>query len=129
MERRIDARELSLTPEWKERIDLEIDRIEESHPGLVHYLRATLTGSTHQRLGLFEVTLVATVPGDTVVVKRKGELVHPLIVESFDVLDRRLREYSSRRQRLVKTHEEQPAGSIDESPPLTAVWSTFTATR
>jgi ribosome-associated translation inhibitor RaiA/cold shock CspA family protein len=118
MERQIEARNLTITPEWQERIDLEIDRIAEYHPGTIHHLRVTITGSTHQRLGLFEVTLVAAVPKNTVVVKQKGELVHPLLVESFEVLNRQLREYSSRRQQLVKTHEEQPAGSIVELVPM-----------
>jgi ribosome-associated translation inhibitor RaiA/cold shock CspA family protein len=119
MERQIEARNLTMTPEWQERIDQEIDRIAEYHPGVIHHIRATLGGSTHQRLGLFEMIVVATVPKDIIVVKQKGEFVHPLIVESFEVLDRQLREYSNKRQKIVKTHEEQAAvGQIIELFPM-----------
>lgn len=40
-------------------------------------------------------------------VKNKGERVRPLIVKSFDVLDREIREYSRKRQQMVKHHEKQ----------------------
>ena len=119
MEKEIEFRNLHSTPEWGERINYEIDRITEHHPATIHHLRFTLTSSRHQRLGLFEISLVAGVPQETIVVKNKGEFVRPLIVESFETLDRRLQEYNRKRQGLVKQHvETRKIGSITELVPM-----------
>ena len=48
----------------------------------------------------------SSVPGDTITIIRQGELVMPLVVEAFDVLDRRLAEHSQVVQQQVKTHKE-----------------------
>lgn len=42
--------------------------------------------------------MVASVPNDTVVVKRWGEKVHPLLVESFDILGLQLKEIVEKKQ-------------------------------
>jgi cold shock CspA family protein len=55
--------------------------------------------------GGYEVRLVASVPNDTVVVKRWGESVRPLLVEAFDVLGEQLKE-------LVKKRQEHKAAKI-----------------
>jgi len=118
MNTKIEARNLEMTPEWQERIDKEIQRIREQFPGIVHNLRCTLATSRHQRLGLFELCLAAQVPGDMIVVKQNGEFVHPLLVEGFTTLNRRLKEYNKRRQQFVKSHEGRPAGVIIELVPM-----------
>lgn len=114
MDRRIDAINITMLPEWEEKIDEELAKIAEHHPGAIHHFRATLFGTKHHRHGLFEIHVVASVPGDTIVVKEKGERVRPMIVAAFDFLDRELAEYDRRRQNLVKTHEERPMGTISE---------------
>jgi cold shock CspA family protein/ribosome-associated translation inhibitor RaiA len=112
MDLKIDARNVIITPEWQARIDEEIARLEERHPGLVHHFRLTLIATRHQRLGFFEAHVVASVPQDTIVVKESGELVLPLLVKCFDVLDRKILEYNRRRQQLVKQHEERLMGTV-----------------
>lgn len=118
MNTKIATRNLEMTPEWQERIDKEIQRINEQFSGLVHHLRCTLSTSRHQRLGLFEFSLAALVPGDMIVVKQTSEFVHPLLVEGFTTLNRRLKEYNNRRQQLVKQHAENLVGMVVELIPL-----------
>jgi len=114
----IEGIHVELTPEWRERIEQEIARIAEHHPGAMHRIRATVTAPTNQRLGLFEVGLVASVPADTVVVRNTGEYVLPLIVESFESLDRRLKEYNAKRQQQVKRHSPHSTGKVFELVPM-----------
>ena len=117
MDLKIDARNVDITPEWQARIDEEIARLEERHQGLIHHFRLTLIATRHQRLGLFEIHAVASVPQDTLVVKENGELVLPLIVKCFDVLDRKILEYNRRRQQTVKQHEERLMGRVSSLVP------------
>ncbi len=115
---KIETRNLEMTPEWQERIDKEIKQISGQHPGIVHHLRCTISSSKHQRLGLFEFSIAALVPNDMIVVNKNGELVHPLLVEGFTTLNRRLEEYNNRRQQLVKQHGTHPVGVIVELVPM-----------
>lgn len=118
MEKEIVSRNVEMTPEWRERIELESERLSEHHPGLIHHLRCAITATKHQRLGLFELSLVAAVPNDTVVVKQSGELVANLLVDAFAALDRQLKEYASRRQQMVKQHSMRPVGTVAELVPM-----------
>lgn len=118
MQKEIEAVHVELTPEWRDRVEQEIARIAEHHPEVVHRIRVTVTAPTNQRLGLFEVGIVASVPRDTVVVKNTGEFVLPLIVETFDAFDRRLAQYNDKRQQQIKRHELQPGGRILELVPM-----------
>lgn len=102
----IEGRNLDLLPEWQEKIKAELARLQKhSHDDILH-ARVELIGTSHHRLGAFEIHVVASLPGSTLAVKRQGEYVLPLIVEVFNVLDRRLREHSRQKQQQVKVHEE-----------------------
>jgi cold shock CspA family protein/ribosome-associated translation inhibitor RaiA len=118
MDLKIDARNVVVTPEWHAKIDEEIGRLQEHHPGLIHHFRLALIATRHQRLGLFEIHIVASVPQDTIVVKERGEFVEPLLVQCFEVLDRKLLEYTRRRQQIVKQHEERLVGTVSTLVPL-----------
>lgn len=112
----IETRNVTLLPEWEARIDEKIASLQQHHPGLVHHFRVTIIGTQHHRHGLFEIHLVASIIGDTIVVKHRGERVRPTIVECFDALDRQLREYDRKRRQEVKHHEVPPpvVGTIAE---------------
>ncbi len=112
MDIHIDARNVTLLPEWEDKINEEITKTQGHFPGLIHHLRVEIIGTKHHRLGYFELHIIASVPGETIVVKRKGERVRLLIVECFDNLDRQIREYNRRRQGITKYHEMHPVGSI-----------------
>jgi cold shock CspA family protein/ribosome-associated translation inhibitor RaiA len=102
----IEGRSLEILPEWREKIEEELARLQKHYVNPILHARVELIGTAHHRHGAFEIRLVAGVPGDTITVTRQGEYVLPLIVEALDVLDRRLEEHSHIQQQKVKAHEE-----------------------
>ena len=106
MEIHIEGQNLEIQPEWREKIEEELARLEEHYMGPVLHARVEIIGTRHHHLGAFEVHLVVSVTGDTITIIRQGEFVPPLLVEAFDALDRRLLEHSRIQQQIVKTHEE-----------------------
>jgi cold shock CspA family protein/ribosome-associated translation inhibitor RaiA len=102
----IEGRNLEILPEWREKIEEELARLQKHYVNPILHARVELIGTAHHRHGAFEIHLVAGVPGDTITVTRQGEYVLPLIVEALDVLDRRLEEHSHIQQQKVKAHEE-----------------------
>ena len=102
----IEGRNLEILPEWREKIETEMARLQKRYFDPIVNARVEIIGSGHHRQGQFEIRLVATVPGNVLTVTRQGELVLPLIVEAFDVLDRRLQEVSDTRQKKIKNHVE-----------------------
>ncbi|MBM4287346.1 MAG: HPF/RaiA family ribosome-associated protein [Deltaproteobacteria bacterium] len=102
----IEGQNLEILPEWKEKIESELARLQKRYNAAIVSTRVEIIGTGHHRQGQFEIRIIATIPGNVLTVTRQGELVHPLIVEAFDVLDRRLQETSDTRQQKVKTHPE-----------------------
>lgn len=102
----IEGRGLEILPEWREKIEEELARLQKHYLNPILHARAEIIGTAHHRHGAFEIHLVASVAGDTITVTRQGELVLSLIVEALDVLDRRLEEHSHIQQQKVKAHEE-----------------------
>ena len=102
----IEGRNLEILPEWREKIEEELARLQKHYVNPILHARVELIGTAHHRHGAFEIHLVAGVPGDTITVTRQGEYVLPMIVEALDVLDRRLEEHSHIQQQKVKAHEE-----------------------
>jgi cold shock CspA family protein/ribosome-associated translation inhibitor RaiA len=101
----IEGQHVELLPEWRSKIEEELARLQKHYHGPVLHARVEIIGSAHHHLGAFEVHLVITVAGDTITIIRQGAFVPPLLVEAFDVLDRRLSEHSRIEQQAVKTHE------------------------
>jgi cold shock CspA family protein/ribosome-associated translation inhibitor RaiA len=102
----IEGQNLEILPEWRAKIEEELARVQKHFFAPILHARVEIIGTGHHRHGAFEVHLVAAMPGNTLTVTRQGEFVLPLIVEAFDVLDRRLEEHSHIRQQKVKAHEE-----------------------
>ena len=90
----IEGQKVEILPEWREKIEAELERLQKHYSGPILHARVEVIGTAHHHLGAFEVHLVVTVPGDVITIIRQGELVVPLLVEAFDVLDRRLAEHS-----------------------------------
>jgi len=103
---RIEGRSVELQPEWKAKIEEELARLQRRYNDPILHARVEIIGTGHHRKGVFEMRLVAGVPGNVLTVTRQGEFVLPLIVEAFDVLDRRLQDNSDTRQKKVKFHED-----------------------
>ncbi len=105
MELQVEGRNVTIRDGWQEKIDGEKERLLRHHPGLVHNLRVTLEGTAHHKEGGYELRMVASVPNDTVVVKRKGDKVRPMIGEAFDTLGIQLKELQRKRRQNIKVHE------------------------
>ncbi|OGR07532.1 MAG: cold-shock protein [Deltaproteobacteria bacterium RIFOXYD12_FULL_50_9] len=105
MEVQVESRNVEIRKSWSEKIEEEKERLTRHHPGLVHHLRVTIEGTTHHKTGGFELRVVASVPNDTVVVKRKGETLPPLLVDAFDTLGLQLKELQRKRRQTVKVQE------------------------
>ncbi len=103
----IEGRAVEILPEWREKIEEELAKIQQHSYTPILHARVTVIGTRHHRHGAFEIHMVLTVPGDTIVVKHQGDYVLPLLVEAFKALDRQVKEYSSRRQGEVKPHPAQ----------------------
>ena len=103
----IKGRDLEILPEWQEKIEAELARLQKHTSEPILHARVDVIGTGHHRHGAFEIHLVTSLPGQTLTVNRQGEYVLPLIVEAFNVLDRRIREYSRQKHQQVKIHEEQ----------------------
>ncbi len=106
MELHVEARNMEMRKSWQDKIDQEKERLVRHHPGLVHNLRITIDETSHHQGGGYELRLVASVPNDTVVVKRKGETVRPMLVEAFDTLGLQLKELQRKRRQPAKGVEE-----------------------
>lgn len=106
LEIQIEGRNVEILPEWRRKIEDELAKMQKHTYERILHTRVTLESTGRHRLGNFEMTVVATVPGRTITVTRKGEFVLPMIVEAFKALDRQLKDYSAVRQAKVKVHEE-----------------------
>jgi cold shock CspA family protein len=102
----IEGRQVEILPEWRAKIEAELSRLQQHYHDPILHARVEIIGTSHHRLGAFEVHLVVNVPGDTITLVRQGDLVMPLLVEAFDALDRRLRQHSQVVQQQVKIHGE-----------------------
>lgn len=102
MELQVEARNIEIREAWQKKLEEERDRLIRHHPGLVHRLRVSFEGTSHHKEGGVELRLIASVPNDTVVVKRKGEDVMPTLVEAFDILGQQLKEMQRKKRKNVK---------------------------
>ncbi|WP_448873912.1 cold shock domain-containing protein [Desulfobulbus propionicus] len=92
MELKIEAKNLDIRKSWQEKIEEERDRLIRHYANFVLHLRVTIEATSGYKEGGYEVRLVASVPNDTVAVKRWGENVRSLLTESFDVLGAQLKD-------------------------------------
>jgi cold shock CspA family protein/ribosome-associated translation inhibitor RaiA len=103
MELKVETRNLDMRKGWQEKIEEEREKLIRHYAGFVLSLRVSIEATPGYKEGGHEVQLVASVPRDTVVVKRWGEKVRPLLVEAFDVLGLQLKE----KNRKKKNHKSQ----------------------
>jgi len=98
MELKIEAKNLDIRKSWQEKIEEERNRLIRHYANFVLHLRVSIEATPGYKEGGFEVRLVASVPNDTVAVKRWGENVRSLLTESFDVLGAQLKEIVKKKQ-------------------------------
>ncbi len=109
MELKVEGVNLKIRNSWREKVDEERERLERHHASLVHNLRVTIEQTSSHKEGGYEVRLIAGVPSDTVVVKRRGEAVQTILIEAFDTLGLQLKELQRKRR---QSHKNQEAGVI-----------------
>jgi cold shock CspA family protein/ribosome-associated translation inhibitor RaiA len=112
MELQIEGRHVEIRKSWQDKIELEKDRLNRHHPGLVHNLRVAVESTSGHSEGGYEIRLVATVPSDTIIVKRKGDAVKPALVKAFDNLGLQLKELQRKKRQTAKAQEVPGAGGI-----------------
>lgn len=114
MELQVEARNLEMRKVWQDKIDEEKSRLERHHAGFINHLRLTIEGTAHHKEGGYELQVVASIPNDTVVVKRKGEKVVPLVVDAFNTLGMQLKEQQRKRRQSFKAAPEAAKGTSGE---------------
>ncbi|WP_028585247.1 cold shock domain-containing protein [Desulfogranum mediterraneum] len=114
MELKIEAKNLEMRKSWQEKIEGERDKLIRHYANFVLHLRVTIEATPGYKEGGYEVRLVASVPNDTVVVKRWGEMVRPLLVEAFDVLGLQLKEIVRKKQN--HKNAKAPHGASIDAP-------------
>jgi cold shock CspA family protein len=112
MELQVDVRNLTMRSAWQEKIEEEKTKLTRHHPGQIQHLRVTIEGTKHHKEGGFETLVVATIPNDTVVVKRKGDKVIALLVDAFNTLGLQLKESQRKRRQTAKVHEGIPYSDL-----------------
>ncbi len=113
MELQIEARNVEMRKVWRDKIEEEKDRLHRHHPGLVHHLRTTVEGTKHQKEGGYKFQVVASVPNDTVVVKKSGDKVLPLVVDAFDTLGLQLKELQRKKRQSHKATDSDKFNALD----------------
>jgi cold shock CspA family protein/ribosome-associated translation inhibitor RaiA len=111
MELKVEARNVELKKGWQSKIEEEKEKLIRNYAGFLLHLRVAIEATTHHKEGGFEVKIVASVPNDTVVVSRKGEIVRSLLVDAFDVLSLKLKEILRKKRKSQKNPE--PAMDTD----------------
>jgi cold shock CspA family protein/ribosome-associated translation inhibitor RaiA len=114
MELQVDGRNLEIRKVWQDKINEEKTRVERHHAGFIHHLRVTIEGTSSHKEGGYELRLVATIPNDTVVVKKKGEKVVPLLVDAFNTLGLQLKEQQRKRRQSYKVQPEAASSAGGE---------------
>ncbi|HIJ78614.1 MAG: cold shock domain-containing protein [Desulfobulbaceae bacterium] len=112
MELQVEGRNLDIRKSWQDKIEEEKERLNRHHPGLVHHLRVAIEDTSGHKQGGHEVRLVASVPNDTIVVKRKGDTVRPLLVDAFDTLGLQLKELQRKRRQSGKAADAEGSGPL-----------------
>lgn len=115
MDLKVETRNLDMRAGWQEKIEEEREKLVRHYANFVLHLRVSIEATPGYKEGGYEVSIVASVPNDTVVVKRWGEKVHPLLVETFDVLGLQLKDivkkkHNHKHQVSVKTQGGVPGG-------------------
>ncbi|MBW2466263.1 MAG: HPF/RaiA family ribosome-associated protein [Deltaproteobacteria bacterium] len=114
MELQVEARNLEIRKVWQDKVDEEKARLDRHHAGFIHNLRVTIESTSSHREGGYEVRLMATIPNDTVVVKRKGEKVVTLLVDAFNTLGLQVKEQQRKRRQSFKMQPETAKGTGGE---------------
>lgn len=110
----ISSRNVDLSEKAEELIREKAEKLNKIHDQIIACRVKVDVPHRSQRSGaLYNVRIDITVPGGEVIVKREpDEDLHAAIGNSFDIAQRRLKDYAGRQRGEVKYHEEKPFGRI-----------------
>lgn len=107
MELKVETRNVELRKGWMDKIEAEKEKLVRHYANFILRLRVTIESNSSHKEGGYEVKLVASVPNDTVVVSREGEIARGLLTEAFDVLALQLKEIQRKKRGNTKKHTEE----------------------
>lgn len=122
----ISFRDVEPSDQVRARLEEEIAKLERYYDGIIGCrVMVDVPHKRHESGNLYHVRIDVTVPGEELVVSRdppkdhKREEIETAIVDAFAAMRRQVEEYSRKRRREVKQHEEQPRARVSKLfPPL-----------
>ncbi|NLI80543.1 MAG: HPF/RaiA family ribosome-associated protein [Deltaproteobacteria bacterium] len=110
----ISSRKVELSQEIRDLIQEKSEKLDHLYDDIVRCRVIIDMPHRSQRSGTFyEVRLDLTVPGGEVIVRQEpGEDLYVAIFNSFEVAQRRLKDYAGKRRGEVKLHTEKPIAQV-----------------
>ncbi|MCE5243094.1 MAG: HPF/RaiA family ribosome-associated protein [Syntrophobacteraceae bacterium] len=112
----ISARNVDLSAQAEDLIREKAEKLDRFYDKIIGCRIKVDVPHRSQRSGvLFDVRIDITVPGGELMVRREpGDDLHVAIVNSFDVAQRRLKEYAEKQRGDVKIHEMKPVARVSK---------------
>jgi ribosomal subunit interface protein len=112
----ITSRNIELTEEIKDLIHDKAGKLDSIYDDIIRCRVVVEIPHRSQQSGeQYNARIDITVPGGEVVVKREpNDDLYAAIVDSFDVAERRLKEYAEKQRGDVKRHEEKPVAKVNK---------------
>ena len=110
----ISVKDVHISNEMEDLIREKASKLDNFFDGIIGCrIRVDIPHRSKQSGSLYNVRLDISVPGNDIVVKREpDEDLHAAVVHSFDVAQRRLRDYAEKQRGDVKHHEEKPLARV-----------------
>jgi ribosomal subunit interface protein len=112
----ISVRNLELSEDMKALIREKAEKLDNVYEDLISCRVRVDVPHRSQRSGVqYDVLVDLSVPGNEIVIRREpDEDLHVAIVNSFDVAQRRLKEFAEKQRGDVKRHEEKPVAKVSK---------------
>ena len=110
----ISARDMRMSEETEELIRDKASKLDRIYDQIIGCRVRIDKPHRSQRTGMtYNVSIDITVPGGELVVKRESDQdLRVAITSSFDIAQRRLKDYTERQRGEVKTHFERPVARV-----------------
>ena len=115
----ISARDVHINDETQELIRDKASKLDRLYDQIVGCRVKVDMPHRSQRSGMmYSVRIDITVPGGELIVKREPDQdLHAAIVNSFEIAQRRIKEYAQKQRGDVKTHIERPVARVSRILP------------
>lgn len=110
----ISARDVRVNEETEELIRDKVSKLDRIYDQIIGCRVKIDKPHRSQRTGMtYNVSIDITIPGGELVVKRESDQdLRAAIVNSFEIAQRRLKDYTERQRGEVKTHFEKPVARV-----------------